>query len=170
MNGFYIYFLRILIRLIKWIYSRSKLAITLSIPTTVMTQQELQELLQLHRIRATPQRLSIANVLFSGPRHMSAEQVIRKLRQAGYQASKATVYNTLGLFSKAGLVREVIADPGCVYYDSNTTPHQHLYNSQTATLTDISPQDINVQVMKELPEDMEVESIDVIVRVRKRKP
>ena len=133
-----------------------------------MTPQDLRELLQSHRINPTPQRLSIAQILFSGPRHLSAEQVIVELRQSGQQASKATVYNTLGLFSKLGLVREVIADPGWVFYDSNASAHQHVYDPQTETLSDISPDDINVQLLKELPEDTEVESIDVIVRVRQR--
>ncbi len=135
-----------------------------------MTQQKIRELFQHHRISATPQRLSIAHILFSGPRHLSAEQVMGELRLAGHQASKATVYNTLGLFSKVGLVREVIADQGRVFYDSNTCAHHHLYDSSTATLSDINPGEINIQLLKELPGEMEVESIDVIIRVRQRKP
>jgi len=134
-----------------------------------VTQENLCALFQRHGISPTPQRLSIAGILFSGPRHLSADQVIGELKLAGKKASKATVYNTLGLFSKVGLVREVIVDPGCVFYDSNTTPHQHIYDCDEASLSDISPEDINVQLLKELPDDVLVESIDVIVRVRQRK-
>ena len=136
---------------------------------SIMIEDNLPELLQRHGISATPQRLSIAQILFSGPRHLSAEQVIGELKQAGSKASKATVYNTLGLFSKSGLVREVIVDPGCVFYDSNTTPHQHLYDCGRAELLDISPEDINVELLKKLPGDVQVESIDVIIRVRQHK-
>ncbi len=136
---------------------------------SIITEENFPELLQRHGISVTPQRLSIAQILFSGPRHLSADQVIGELKQAGKKASKATVYNTLGLFSKAGLVREVIVDPGCVFYDSNTTPHQHLYDCEQAELSDISPEEINVELLKDLPGNVQVESIDVIIRFRKRK-
>ncbi len=46
------------------------------------SQQEMRELLQRHRISPTPQRLSIAHILFSAPRHLSAEQVIGELTVA----------------------------------------------------------------------------------------
>ncbi len=133
------------------------------------TEQELRGLLQRHAISATPQRLNIARVLFCAPRHVSAEQLLGELRDAGQRVSKATVYNTLGLFSRRGLVREVIADPGRVFYDSNTTPHQHLYNTRTGTLTDIDPDEIDVRVLSNIPADTEVEAIDVIIRVRQQR-
>lgn len=132
------------------------------------TQQELRTLLQRHAISATPQRLKIARILFSADRHVSAEQLIGELRDSGQRVSKATVYNTLGLFSRLGLVREVIVDPGRVFYDSNTSAHQHLYDVQTATLTDIGNDDIDIRVLPDLPGNLEIEAIDVIVKVRQR--
>ena len=132
------------------------------------TERELRELLLQHGISATPQRLNIARLLFSAPRHVSAEQLIGELQDSGQRASKATVYNTLGLFSKLGLVRQVIADPDRVFYDSNTTPHQHLYNARTGILTDIGKDDVDVRVLANLPGNLEVEAIDVIIRVRQQ--
>ncbi len=132
------------------------------------TEQELRVLLQHYGISATPQRLNIARLLFSAPRHVSADQLIGELQDVGQRVSKATVYNTLGLFSRLGLVREVIADPQRVFYDSNTAPHQRLCDVQTATLTDINEQDIDIRVLPELPGNLEIEAVEVIVKVRHR--
>jgi len=125
-------------------------------------------LLQHYGISATPQRLNIARLLFSAPRHVSADQLIGELQESGQRVSKATVYNTLGLFSRLGLVREVLADPQRVFYDSNTAPHQHLYDIQTATLIDISDKDIDIKVLPDLPGNLEIEAVEVIVKVRQR--
>ncbi len=145
---------------------------------SVQSEQELRELLQCHGINITLQRLHIAGVLFSSPRHISADQLFGELQLSkqiygceprqisARQISKATVYNTLGLFSRAGLVREIIVDRGRVIYDSNTTPHHHIYNTRTATLSDISDSDINVWVASDLPGGIKVEAVDVIIRAK----
>ncbi len=130
------------------------------------SRQELQELLQNHGVGVTAQRLTIAGLLFTEPRHICAEQLLVELQHCGQHVSKATVYNTLGLFSKVGLLREVIADPERIFYDSNTQPHQHLYDPYSATLADIAPGDIDIRVLPQIPAGMEVEAIDVIVRLR----
>ena len=61
-------------------------------------------------ILPTQQRMQIASVLLAEHCHRSAEQVLKEANARGYQVSKATVYNTLGLFAQKGLVREVIVD------------------------------------------------------------
>ncbi len=80
--------------------------------------------------------------------------------------SRATVYNTLNLFMESGLVRQLVVDTGKIFYDSNTTPHYHYYNSQTGELYDIDPSTIDLTGLQELPAGMEVEGIDIIIRLR----
>lgn len=82
------------------------------------------------------------------------------------RVSKATVYNTLGLFTKRGLIREVIADPARVFYDPNTTPHHHFYDASTGELRDISADNVHVTGLPPIPEGMMVAGIDVVVRIR----
>ena len=60
------------------------------------------------------------------------------------ETSKATVYNTLNLFLRKKLIREVIVDPSKVFYDPNPDPHHHFYNVDTGELTDIDARDIRV--------------------------
>ena len=124
------------------------------------------ELLAQHDIAPTQQRRQIAQILFARPQHLSADQVLERVNQNGTVASKATVYNTLGLFARKGLIREVIVDPSKVFYDSNTSAHHHFYNIDTGLLQDIENQDMNLQNMPTLPAGVELDSIDIIVRVR----
>ena len=46
--------------------------------------------------------LEVAEILLEKPQHMSADQIIDRLREAGSSVSKATVYNTLNLFGERG--------------------------------------------------------------------
>lgn len=119
-------------------------------------------------ITATPQRVEIARILLARPQHLSAEQVLCVLKQGNLAVSKATVYNTLGLFAEKGLVREVIVDPSKVFYDSNCSDHHHFYDVDSCTLTDIDARDIAVGGLPDVPKGKVVDRVDVIVRVRNR--
>jgi Fur family iron response transcriptional regulator len=117
-------------------------------------------------VTPTQQRLEIAQILFARPQHLSAEQVLAIVNSDGQVVSKATVYNTLGLFARSGLINEVIVDPTKVFYDSNTTRHQHFFNVDTGELIDFESGDINLENLPELPEGTRAEAVDVIIRVR----
>ena len=132
-----------------------------------MTQStpSVENLLQQRGIAPTQQRRQIAQILFARPQHVSAEQVLERVNQEGSVASKATVYNTLGLFARKGLIREVIVDPSRVFYDSNPSAHHHFFNVDTGQLEDIDAQQLIVQNLPTPPAGTELESVDIIVRV-----
>lgn len=117
-------------------------------------------------IKATAQRTLIARILLSGPQHLSAEQVLNRLERLGSRCSRATVYNTLGLFERSGLVREVVVDASRAFFDSTPGPHHHLYNVDTGEIRDIDLDAIAVTGMPALPEGTEHEGTDIVLRVR----
>lgn len=119
-------------------------------------------------ILPTPQRLEIAEILFEKPQHLSAEQIIDRLRAGGSGVSKATVYNTLNLFSERGLVRECLVDPERRFYDSNTRHHHHFYNVDTGQLTDIPRSEIRLEEFPEFPQGVRLDQIEVLIKVRNR--
>lgn len=119
-------------------------------------------------ILATPQRLEIAGILFGEPQHLSAEQIIDELRQSGSGVSKATVYNTLNLFVERGLIKECFVDPERRVYDSNTRAHHHFYDVDTGELTDIPRELIKFAELPELPEDGRMDSVEVLIKVRRQ--
>ena len=121
-------------------------------------------------VSPTSQRIEIAEVILDRPQHLSADQVIDRLREIGSSVSKATVYNTLNLFSARGLVRECVVDPERRFYDSTSTPHHHFYVVDTGELIDIPDNGIGFSHLPEIPDDHELESAEVVIRVRSRPP
>ena len=118
-------------------------------------------------LRPTRQRLALARLLFgSGDRHVTAEQLHGEAQDAELGVSLATVYNTLNQFTHAGLMREVVVEPGRSYFDTNTSEHHHFFVEGPSTLMDIPADGLSVQGLPEAPAGTSVDRIDVIVRVR----
>ena len=131
-----------------------------------MTNDEITALLRKHGINPTGQRMEIARTIFSRCTHLSAEEIFSQVNSDQQHVSKATVYNTLGLFAEKGLVREVIADPSKIFYDTNTKPHHHFYNVTTGQLKDIDANSVQISGIPPLPEGASLEGVDVVVRLR----
>jgi len=119
-------------------------------------------------VRPTSQRVEIARVLLTEPQHLSADQVLARVNIHHPLVSKATVYNTLNLFARQGLIRQVIIDAGKVFYDSNTDVHHHFYNEDTGMLQDVDASMLKIDRLPELPEGTQETGIDVIVRIRNK--
>lgn len=135
------------------------------------SDSSIEQRLRAAGVTPTRQRMAIARVLLARPQHLSADQLLARLHAGGCSGvSKATVYNTLGLFARVGLVREVIADPSRVFFDSNTSEHHHLFDVESGTLTDIDPGQVRLSALPPIASDLEVAGVEVIVRVRRRRP
>ena len=132
----------------------------------MLSSHDLAGLLKSHDILPTRQRLMIARVLLNRVQHLSADQVMHYVNDGSDHVSKATVYNTLGLFARKGLVREVIVDPTRVFYDPNTSNHHHFYNIDTGELRDIEATELAIEALPELPEGTVADGVDVIIRLR----
>jgi Fur family transcriptional regulator, iron response regulator len=137
--------------------------------SALTTRDQIAELLLTHDVSPTPQRLDVGEVILAKPQHLSADQVIARIRQLGSRVSKATVYNTLNLFCERGLLRTVNVDPLRQYYDPTIEPHFHFYNVDTGELTDIPPTAVQLALDTALPDGTEQAGVDVVVRVRSRR-
>ena len=131
-----------------------------------MPRTAILSLFDQHGILPTPQRIEVAAALLCRPQHLSAEQIIEQLRQGGSRVSKATVYNTLNLFSERGIVKEVMVDPVRKFYDSTTHPHHHFYNVDTGELSDIPDDQVAFSSLPEMPSGTRAESVEVLIKVR----
>jgi Fur family iron response transcriptional regulator len=130
------------------------------------TRESVTELLRMHGITPTHQRIEIALVLFEKRWHPSADQILVAVNVRHAETSKDTVYNTLKLFLDKGLVRELIVDPNKVFYDANTSEHHHFYDVVSGEITDIAAAGIYVDGLPPLPPGMVTAGIDIIVRTR----
>ncbi len=130
-----------------------------------MQHNEIVAMLQQHKISPTRQRVEIAEFIFKQPQHLSAEIILEGVIAAGNRVSRATVYNTMGLFARKGVVNEVLIDRERVFYDSNTDAHQHIYNIDTGELTDVYDAAVTVTSDTIINENLKVVDTSVVFKV-----
>jgi Fur family iron response transcriptional regulator len=119
-------------------------------------------------LRPTRQRLALARLLFEhGDRHVTAEQLHGEALVAALPVSLATVYNTLHQFVAAGLLREVVVNPGRSYFDTNVSDHHHFFLEDGGQLVDIPGGGIGVTNMPTPPEGTAIRRVDVIIRLER---
>ena len=129
----------------------------------------LLERLKTVGLRPTRQRLGLARLLFSaGDRHVTAEQLHGAALEAQIRVSLATIYNTLNLFSRHGIVREMAVDSARLVYDSTTSVHHHFYNVDTGELMDIDAGQVELRRLPELPAGTEAASVELLIRLRRK--
>ena len=117
-------------------------------------------------LRPTRQRLALARLLFdNGHRHVSAEQLHGEALDSAVRVSLATVYNTLHQFTAAGLLTEVVVEPGRSYFDTNVEDHHHFFFEDTGVLQDIPGDRVVVNDLPPPPHGTAVRRVDVIIRV-----
>lgn len=120
-------------------------------------------------LRPTRQRVGLGWLLFArGDRHLTAEGLFEEASKARVPVSLATVYNTLHQFTEAGLLREVAVDGAKTYFDTNTSQHHHFFVEGENRLLDIEGHDIAVTTMPDIPDDMEIVRVEVVVRLRRK--
>src|SRR5439155_839612 len=102
----------------------------------------LVERLRTVGLRLTRPRLALARLLFDGgDRHITAEQLHGEATASSISVSLATVYNVLHQFTAAGLLREVVVEPGRSYFDTNIDDHEHFFCETRGALQHITAKD-----------------------------
>ena len=134
------------------------------------TEEAVRNLFAQSGIGCTSQRLLVGQVLFARDQHVSADRLLAMVMAAGARVSKATVYNTLNLFAEHGLVRALKLDGDHTVFDSNTAPHNHLYDEHSGELCDVAVDEVAFSRLPQLPSGTELAGLDVVLRVRRRTP
>lgn len=118
-------------------------------------------------LRPTRQRLALGRLLFEGgDRHVTAEQLHGEAQAAEVGVSVATVYNSLHQFTKAGLLREVVVEPGRSYFDTNVDDHHHFFFEGSGDLQDIPGERLGLTELPDPPEGTRIARVDVVIRVQ----
>ncbi len=118
-------------------------------------------------LRPTRQRLALAKLLFDrGDRHVTAEILHEEAVASGAYVSLATVYNTLHQFTDVGLLREVVVDSGCAYFDTNITDHYHFFYEEDSRLEDVPSEMVTIHNLPQPPAGNDISRVDVVIRVR----
>lgn len=86
----------------------------------------------------TPQRKIIINYLKNNTSHPTAREIYDAVSQKNGMISLATVYNTLSLMKKKGIVRELaITNFDHKRYDPKVKPHAHLICTSCGEIADM---------------------------------
>ena len=139
-------------------------------PQAALSRDQIAREIEGRGLKPTAQRIRIAEILMRTPTHMTAEHILSAVRECGDRISKATVYNTLKVLAEHGLVRQIHLDPERSVYDSTRAPHHHFHDLDTGELKDIDPQEIEFSRFPQLPEGMEADAVEVVIRLRRKRP
>ena len=131
-----------------------------------MPKADIAGLLREHEIEPSAQRVAIAEHVLRTKKHPTADQVLRNVRRDFPYVSRATVYNTLNLFTKKGLLRHYFMSENGGVFDPVTARHHHFVDEKTGEIHDIRWEDLEVAGVDSLS-GLEVTDYMVLVRGRK---
>jgi Fur family iron response transcriptional regulator len=130
-------------------------------------KRDVAEILRAHGIQPSAQRLAVADYVLGTDAHPSAEEVLRAAKARLPMISRATVYNTLNLFTQKGLVRELVLAEGRSVFDCNLELHHHFIDDATGAIHDVPWDALRVSRVTELA-GYEVKEYMVVLRGKKR--
>ena len=91
----------------------------------MLTQQELVDRLRTRSVRVTPQRLAIAEAVLNSTDHPTVQQIYERVRDHFPSMTLATIYSTLGVLERSGLIQELPFER-MSRYEPNMEPHVNL--------------------------------------------
>ncbi len=126
-----------------------------------------RELLTRNNIKNTKQKEKILLELMQSSSHLMAEEIYQRVKND--KIGLATVYRSLKLFERLGIVKEIPMD-GVKYYElkiySKKPLHIHFKCSNCNVIIDIDDADINLDYIKlnqkvEMKRELEVNDVNI---------
>jgi Fe2+ or Zn2+ uptake regulation protein len=121
------------------------------------------ERLRKHGIQPSAQRVAVAEYVLATDAHPSAEQVWAEVRARLPMISRATVYNTLNLLVRKGLLRQIQLGEGRIGFDPNLAPHHHFIDEATGVVVDVPWDALEVRRVDAL-RGLDVREYQVVLR------
>lgn len=129
--------------------------------------KKLIQVLRQHGIQPTPQRLAVLQFVLESHAHPSADEVLSSVRRRCPTVSRATVYNTLNLLARKGVIKTQVLRGGGVIFDGHVEKHHHFIDEETGQIHDVPWEAIHVRAGEGLAA-YEVREIQVTLRGRRR--
>ncbi len=132
-------------------------------PTMKISKIALQQLAQ-HNIKPSVQRLAILKLLLSNKKRPTVDMIYGELKKQLPTLSRATVYNTLNLFTQQGMVREICIDPNEKRYDMTSEPLAYLRCGSCGKLCEIGISPKLCKRLSQLESEHHIEGFDLYLR------
>ena len=142
-----------------------------------MNFSEIANRFHQHGIRPTRRREAVYRALCATQSHPTADELRAMVLDGGCTLSLATIYSTLDLFCREGLVRRMSMQGRADRFDSTTTNHLHLRLEDTGEVVDVPVEmsrrildSVDPTILRRLEEDMgvEVDEIELSLVGRRR--
>jgi len=121
-------------------------------------------------LRPTQQRVSLVKLLLGEKKHqhITAEELFKKAKMAKIPVSLATIYNTLHIFSEAGLLKKIVVDKVRCYFDTRLDNHCHFYWEESGELSDAPGNFLKIKNLPNPPKNYEITNVDIIIRLKEK--
>ena len=106
-------------------------------------------LLKEKQLKITPQRLEVLQYLDKNRNHPTVEEIYSKLKQKNPSLSKTTVYNTVEILEKNGLLQSITISGSELRYDFKHGMHHHFLCKKCGEIFDIDVECPNLGKMLE---------------------
>ncbi|MGZ3650165.1 MAG: Fur family transcriptional regulator [Bdellovibrionota bacterium] len=128
-----------------------------------LSPSEVESHLLAAGVQPTAQRIAICRFVLCQAEHPTADQVKDWADKNFPKLSLATVYNTLNLLVKAGLLKELrFPHMERAVYDNNISPHYHFLDEKSGELFDVAADE--VEVSPKLKAMFQVKSVEVLFK------
>lgn len=106
------------------------------------------EIMRSEGFKVTPQRCAILGLFEQHGDHLTPQEVYQRLEGKVGSLSLATVYNSLEMFEKVGILTRFCTEQGHTYYDPNPEPHHHAVCEDCGAIYDMEiPESTMQQLM-----------------------
>jgi Fur family ferric uptake transcriptional regulator len=91
--------------------------------------ERLRCFLRDRRLRVTAERLALLQVVLRTEGHFDADKMVARVRRGRGKVSRATIYRTLGLLERCGILRRSPRTYGRGLYETalGRRPHDHIF-------------------------------------------
>lgn len=103
----------------------------------MLNNQELTALLRQNGYKVTPQRLAVYEALANTKQHPSAEMLFGTLQPKYPSMSFATVYKTVEILNKLGLIQIINTGEDSFRYDADISEHSHVQCTVCGRVDDV---------------------------------
>jgi len=87
--------------------------------------KRLKEFLLAEGLKSTPERFAVLDEIYTTDFHFEAEDILLRMIKKNHKVSRATIYRTLDILEKCGLIRKAKLGETTAYYEHTYGRHHH---------------------------------------------
>jgi len=130
-----------------------------------MEKKDYQKLVRSAGLKATPQRVTLLELLTETTCHPSAEMLIEMLEKENIKMSVGTIYNVLEAFEEKGLLVKMHDVNQVMRFDANTAFHLHIFDKEKNEIKDYFDNELEALIRDHLKgniaEDLKIEHMNL---------